>query len=221
MRCVRVFFTKLGESKYISHLDLMRSMSRAVRRARLPLWYTEGYNPHPYMTFALPLSLGTQSLCETMDIRLEGEMTNESVLEALRAVMPSGINITDVREPVYDPKEIAYGRFEISFAGQAQPEALCGRLKGILGRSGLTAEKLSKKGRTKVVKQVDVSSCIREYKVYTDGSRVIVEAVLPAGSRENVNPSLLADAICAALGESLRADILRKELLTADMRSFE
>ena len=60
MRCVRVWFHKTGPIRYISHLDLMRTMTRAIRRSRIPLWYTEGFNPHPYMTFALPLSLGMQ-----------------------------------------------------------------------------------------------------------------------------------------------------------------
>ena len=64
MRCVRIWFKKMGMSRYVSHLDLMRAMTRAIRRANLPLWYTEGFNPHPYMTFALPLSLGMESLCE-------------------------------------------------------------------------------------------------------------------------------------------------------------
>ena len=64
MRCVRVWFHKTGPIRYISHLDLMRTMTRAIRRSGIDLWYTEGFNPHPYMTFALPLSLGMQSVCE-------------------------------------------------------------------------------------------------------------------------------------------------------------
>ena len=63
---VRIFFVKEGPSKYMSHLDLMRCMTRTLRRAGVPIWYTEGFNPHPFMTFAMPLSLGTSGLCETM-----------------------------------------------------------------------------------------------------------------------------------------------------------
>ena len=77
--------------KYISHLDVMRCMSRAVRRARLPLWYTEGFNPHPYMMFALPLSLGFSSQCESMDIRIEGEMTDADIAGRMRDVMPASL----------------------------------------------------------------------------------------------------------------------------------
>ena len=68
MQNVRVFFEKTGMTKYISHLDLMRCMTRAIKRAAIPAWYTEGFNPHLFITFALPLTLGVESLCESMDI---------------------------------------------------------------------------------------------------------------------------------------------------------
>ena len=98
MRCVRIWFAKEGKVKYISHLDVMRCMSRAVRRARLPLWYTEGFNPHPYMMFALPLSLGFSSQCESMDIRIEGEMTDADIAGRMRDVMPEGLRLLSVRD---------------------------------------------------------------------------------------------------------------------------
>ena len=86
MRCVRIWFDKLGEVRYISHLDLMRCFTRAIRRAKIPLWFTEGFNPRPYMQFALPLSLGMQSVCESVDIRVEGEITNGEIEKKLREI---------------------------------------------------------------------------------------------------------------------------------------
>ena len=74
---LRVFYEKTGRAKYISHLDINRCMQRALRRAEIPVWYTEGFNPHPYTTFALPLSLGYESLCETMDLRITRMMDCE------------------------------------------------------------------------------------------------------------------------------------------------
>ena len=65
----RVFYTKTGRAKYISHLDVTRCFQRALQRAGLSVWYTEGFNPHSYLTFTLPLSLGYESLCESMDKR--------------------------------------------------------------------------------------------------------------------------------------------------------
>ena len=85
---------------YISHLDINRMMTRAVRRAHLPMWYTEGFNPHLYMTFALPLSLGTESNCESVDMRLIDEISLEEVKNRLNAVLPTGIEVTEVSEPL-------------------------------------------------------------------------------------------------------------------------
>ena len=70
MREVRLKFSKTGQAKYISHLDTNRVFSRAFSRAKINLWYTEGFNPRPYMSFSLPLSLGVESLCENVDIRI-------------------------------------------------------------------------------------------------------------------------------------------------------
>ncbi len=71
MTTVRVWFTKTGEAAYISLLDLQRVMQRALKRARLPVWYTQGFNPHIYMTFAAPLALGQESLVESLDCKME------------------------------------------------------------------------------------------------------------------------------------------------------
>ena len=81
MKNVRIWFTKELECKYISHLDLNRCMLRAVRRAQLPIWYTEGFNPHPYISFLLALTLGVESEGEPVDIRIVGNITADEVKE--------------------------------------------------------------------------------------------------------------------------------------------
>ena len=78
---VRVWFSKTGTARYISHLDLNRCMSRAFHKAKLPLWYTEGFNPHVFLTFAAPLSLGFEGRRESMDIRLIEEMPYAELIE--------------------------------------------------------------------------------------------------------------------------------------------
>ena len=111
MRCVRVLLAKKGRAKYTSHLDMQRCMMRAVRRAGIDLWYTEGFNPHPYVTFALPLPLGVESEGEPVDIRLEGDMTNEQVRDSLNATMPEGIEVVSVDDAVHKPGDIAFARY--------------------------------------------------------------------------------------------------------------
>jgi len=96
MREVRLRFSKTGRLKYISHLDINRAMSRAFKRAEIPLWYTEGFNPHPYMSFSLPLSLGVESLCESVDIRLIDSIDNADIKSRMNAVLPSDLKIVDV-----------------------------------------------------------------------------------------------------------------------------
>lgn len=221
MRCVRIWFDKLGEVKYISHLDLMRCFTRAIRRAKIPLWYTEGFNPHPYMQFALPLSLGMQSVCESVDIRIEGDMSDEEILERLKSTMPKGINIKSITVPEYDPKKITYGDFSVTFTSASDTDKLEKLIADSLNAESLIVEKLGKKGRQKVMKQIDLKEHIKKSQVTRDGDKVICRLVLPAGSTVNINPSLFSDKIAELYGEVLTVDIMRNSLLVENMKEFK
>ena len=98
MREVRLRFSKTDRAKYISHLDTNRVFQRAFSRAKINLWFTEGFNPHPFMSFSLPLSLGVESLCENVDIRLLDDMTDSELKSRMNGVLPDGIRIVDVYE---------------------------------------------------------------------------------------------------------------------------
>ena len=217
MRVVRIWFKKTGMSRYISHLDLMRTMTRAIRRSRIPLWYTEGFNPHPYLAFALPLSLGMESERESMDIKIEGEITNEEIFSALAPVMPGELEIVGVTDPVLDPKFIAFGKFELIFETD-EPEKLKEVISDMLSRDELIVQKLGKKGHRKILKDVNLIEFIESYKIKTADRSLTLEIVLPAGSTTNVNPELLAKKI------SESTDVLylirRLDLLTAEKKSF-
>ena len=219
MRCVRIWFKKMGMSRYVSHLDLMRAMTRAIRRANLPLWYTEGFNPHPYMTFALPLSLGMESLCESMDIRIVGDSTNEELFDMLKGSMPPGIDIISVDEPQYDPKHITFGEFDILFDTD-KAEELKKDIEDMLSKDELIVQKLGKKGRHKILKDINLMEFIKDYKVSSMGERVKITLTLPAGSVTNVNPSLLADEI-QKLHEGVSYTIIRKKLMVEDGTTFK
>ncbi|MGN1194441.1 MAG: TIGR03936 family radical SAM-associated protein [Acutalibacteraceae bacterium] len=220
MRLVRIWFEKKGMIRYISHLDLMRTVTRAIRRSEIPLWYTEGFNPHPYMTFSLPLSLGTESECESLDIKIEGEITDSEILEKLKAVMPEGINVTAVSEPVLDPKEIAYGEFTIDFDGEFDREKAKDAINNLLSQDEIIIQKLGKKGHKKVMKELDLKPLIFEPQISDAENGVRLFVRLPAGSKTNVNPSLLADLIQKELENSVCL-ITRKRLLTADLKEFK
>lgn len=219
MRCVRIWFKKMGMSRYVSHLDLMRAMTRAIRRANLPLWYTEGFNPHPYMTFSLPLSLGMESLCESMDVRIVGESSNEEIFDMLKGSMPPGIDIISVDEPQYDPKHISFGEFDILFDCENNSYELKALIEDMLSQDELIVQKLGKKGRHKVLKDINLIEFIKEYNVSALGERVKLNLTLPAGSTTNVNPSLLADEIRERHGD-VSYTIIRKKLMVEDGTTF-
>lgn len=220
MRCVRIWFDKTGEVKYTSHLDLMRCFTRAIRRSRIPLWFTEGYNPRPYMQFALPLSLGMQSYCESVDIRIEGEITNDEIKEKLSAVMPVGLDIKAVTEPLTDPKYITWGEFDIVFSGAENPDEVKNAIETALSQEEFIVEKMGKKGRHKELKQINLIEHMKNYEVKTENALVICTIVLHAGGSTNVNPSLFSDKINESFGGELTVDIIRKKLLLENMSEF-
>lgn len=223
MRCVRIRFSKTGRMIYISHLDINRLMTRAVRRAQLPMWYTEGFNPHPYIAFALPLSLGQSSECEYMDIRIEGDMTNDEVYEKLRAVMPEGVGIESVADPVFNPNEIASAKYTVKlvFDNSTDAESFRYSAGALLEGEELMAEKMGKKGHRKVMKQVNLIEQIFDKELYFDDCEVTMKLNLAAGNSVNLNPSLLIETLEKNINLSSEQQyIVRDDLLTATGKSF-
>jgi len=104
---VRIYFEKSGPARYISHLDLLRCFERSLRRAEIPFWYTEGFNPRPFMSFAQPLSLGTIGLREIVDIRLVEDMSFDTVIQKLNAVLPEGLVVHNAVIPQKKVNDIA------------------------------------------------------------------------------------------------------------------
>ena len=97
LQTIRVFFEKKDIARYLSHLDLMRCFTRAVKRTGADVWYTEGFNPHLYLMFPAPLSLGFESEYEVVDMRMEEEQDLGLFVEKLNEALPSGIQCGDPR----------------------------------------------------------------------------------------------------------------------------
>jgi len=111
---LRVKFFKRGNLQYISHLDLVRTMMKVIVRAKLPLWYTEGFNPKPKVTFAAPLSIGTESSVEFMDVRLTERIPVDVAMAALNANMTGEMQATEVYYPDTKLTALRYLGYEIS-----------------------------------------------------------------------------------------------------------
>ncbi len=224
MRAVRLNFSKTGRAIYISHLDINRMMTRAVRRAKLPMWYTEGFNPHPYLTFALPLSLGQSSDCEYMDIRIEGDITDEEIMNRLNAVLPEGVKILSVSAPVYDAKEIEKALYfvKLVFKDAETSKGFAERAQTLTEGEELLAEKRGKKGHRKVMKQINLIDFIYDMKFSTADNIVNLQCVLAAGNTNNLNPTLLVETLEKEIGiEHEMEYIVRRKLITKDNKTFK
>ena len=223
MQNIRLWFEKRGRAIYISHLDLMRAMSRAVRRAGLPIWYTEGFNPHPYLSFALPLPLGQEGLREAMDIRLEqDDMPLDEVLRRFDGVLPEGIAVLGAAQPWGGPGEIAAAAYDITLPHES-PAEWRDQALALLEAGTLTAKKMGKKGHRKIEKEIALAPLILQHNLQPGEGTVYLTCTLAAGSEKNLNPALL----CEALGAQTPAagaqtpKITRKCLLRNDGSTWE
>lgn len=220
MREVRLRFSKTGRLKYISHLDINRAMGRAFKRAEIPLWYTEGFNPHPYMSFSLPLSLGVESLCESVDIRLIDNITNEEIKSRMNAVLPADLKIIDVYNDFRDNSEIVYSDYVYKFQFADNEKAL-EKISLLLSADEIMALKKGKQGRKKVLKETNIKPFIDKYNISIRDDIIILNIRLLAGGEKNLNPSLLFDTIIRLIDMDFEwKSIARISLLDKDYKEF-
>ena len=194
MREVRIRFSKTDRLKYISHLDINRAMSRAFKRADIPLWYTEGFNPHPYMSFSLPLSLGVESMCESVDIRIIDDIDNLEIKRRMNDALPDGLKVIDVYDNFRDCSEIAFSDYVFKFQFDDNKSAL-EKIKSVLESEQILALKKAKQGRRRVLKETDIKTFIDKYSISIRGDVIVLNIRLLAGPDKNLNPSLLFDTI--------------------------
>ena len=212
MKSVRIMFSKTGRAKYVSHLDLVRAMTRAVRRANIPLWYTEGFNRHPYLTFAAPLSLGYEGLRETMDIRMAEDFPYDDLVKRLNAVLPEGLVALSAGDAVAKAGDLAAAEYKMLIQLPAEI------IQGALSAGELLVEKRTKK---KTMKTIDILPYFKDAIVEQVGeSATSVTVTLPSGSAENINPGLFVTALKAVLGTDVDAHVVRQRLLLADGSEF-
>lgn len=217
---IRIFFTKTGMAKYISHLDLMRCMSRAFKRAQISLWFTEGFNPHLFMTFARPLSLGQESLCEVVDVRLVGEMTLKEIKTRMNNVLPRDITVVSVQKPEHKPSEIAAADYEIRLFCAA-PEVLCAHLESAFAAPQITVRKKAKQGRKKIEKEIDIKPNVLSFDVAAKETHVLLNIRLTAGDQNNINPTLLLNALTADFPSEIdNTQILKTKILLENGEQF-
>lgn len=220
MREVRLKFSKTGQAKYISHLDTNRVFSRAFSRAKVNLWYTEGFNPRPYMSFSLPLSLGVESLCENVDIRITDDMSDDELKKRMNDALPVGIRIIDVYENFMDCEQICYSDYVYKFEFKDNDLALQ-KIKSVLEADQIMALKKGKQGRKRVFKETDIKQFIVKYNISIRDEDIVLNIRLFAGVKKNLNPTLLFDTIIRLIDMDFEwKSIARINLLTEDLKQY-
>ena len=215
MQTVRIYFKKLGNAVYISHLDLVRCFTRAIRRSGIDVWYTQGFSNRPYLLFALPLALGIGSICEVVDIRLNEPLATRSIILELNRYLPEGIQIFECREAESKTAEIDAAAYLIEL--QDKPENM-DLVEEITEKSIVLPEKIiiEKKSKhritvTDIKQQIHSVSCVRKAP-----DRIEISVILDAGNNSNLNPVLITGKISETLDFSPLWEITRTAILKKD-----
>ena len=184
----RIQFTKYGDMKYVSHLDLIRLFTRIFHRAELPVAYSEWFNPHPKMAVLLPLSVGTESSCEYIDVDFEKGVGMLDCLKKLKGALPIGMEVPQIgelNETSSKPKEIRYASYEIKTDAPLTDEQLDNFLS--LG----TIEIMKKTKRSEGI--VDIKPDIMHMGLMEDDTTFT--AIISAGSNANLKCEVLLEAM--------------------------
>ncbi len=192
----RLLFEKTGNGIWISHLDLMRVFQRAFKRAGLPLTHTQGYNPRPSVSIALPLSVGVESHCELLDFDLEEPVSCEEIKKRLNPALISGVRVLNVYENGSKLKNLSLMdcTVELIYDGGIQENAQQ-EIAELFALPSLTVEKRGKNGTT----QQDIIPMIRSICVSRkDGNTLMLNARIRCQ-----NPTLNPMQMVAAIGKYL------------------
>ncbi len=190
---LRLRFEKRGEAVWISHLDLMRLFQRAFQRAGLTLTHTQGFNPRPSVSIALPLSVGVESRCELLDFALMGEpIACEKIRERLNRALVSGVTVTDVYEGGQKLRHLAllHSTVTLEYDGGV-PENGVQQLKALFARESLIVEKKGKNGVT----QQDIIPMLRRLHITQTDANTVTLDVLACCQNPTLNPAQLTAAV--------------------------
>lgn len=185
----RMLFEKIGRAIWMSHLDTMRLMQRAFRRAGVVLHHSQGYTPHAYVSMILPLSVGTESICEIMEYELDADI--RITPEDMNAVLPEGVRVREVYESEKKAKFLTFLDVELTleYDSETEPDA-AEKLNALFHGTDLIVEKRTKRG----MEETDILPMIHQILVSGQGREFKLNARISA-QNPSLNPSLLTAAI--------------------------
>lgn len=224
---VRIKFAKRGVMRYVGHLDIMRYFQKAMRRAGIPIRYSEGFNPHQLMSFAAPLGVGLTSEGEYMDIELKEQISPEKAVNALNQTMAEGMEILSFR---YLPDHCQNAMASVcaaSYEMRYKKPELCPFSVDELQKQiqlfyGDPEEILITKKTKKGERSLDLKPLIYDFKVTEEDHVPVFSLFLSTGSTDNIKPELVMEHFhqCAGMDEFPQMDIKRMDLFMKQDDAF-
>lgn len=206
----RIQYIQGDEVKYISHLDFLRTINRVFARADLPIKFSNGFNPHPVMTIGLPLSVGTTSVCDVLDVDLTQDMDIAELTERINKNCPLGIRVTAAKraenlKPLFNIDSAIY---TARFDADGDP-----RIADFAAAESVMIEKKSKRG----MKEVNIKDFIRSLGA-TDGGDMEYGVIMHinAGNFSNLKPELVLSAMSGFSGVNLSNIAINREKIFFD-----
>lgn len=190
-RTVRIRFRKVGKLQYISHLDLQRTMQHCIKRSGIPAWYTKGFNPHYKLVFALPLSVGAESECELLDLRIDREISNGEILRLFNETVTEELRGIEAYTPETKFADIAWAAYCVTLTGAAVADGAAEAVRQVLTTSPLMMIKRSKSGE----KEVDLVPMIRAVEASGGAGELTLRLMLSAAGADYLNPELVVTAL--------------------------
>ncbi len=189
---IRIKFLKTGSLQYISHLDLHRLINRALVRAGIPIWYTQGFNPHAKMVFALPLPVGVESVCEYLDVKIDKDIPCDDVKELLNKQLTDELQVIEVYESATKFADISKAEYRILLESVSASPELAEKINEFFSQSPIVMTKKTKSGE----KDIDITALIHSLKAEFCGDcgKIRINTTLTAGA-ESLSPEFLMGAL--------------------------
>lgn len=206
---VRAVFEKKDAAIFFSHLDLSRTVARAMRRSKQDIWMSQGFTPRPHLVFTPPLSLGYESECEMMDFRLNLGATLDRA--AFENAFPDTLKIKDVYFPKTKLKDIAFAKYRILIDTDSTPKDIVTFFDGPV----MMLKKTKRSEQT-----VDITQFIKKLECTASDTGVVIETVLDLSGTSTLSPSYVIDALIQGGTDIRKSRVRRLEFLDADMNTF-
>ena len=218
---LRFKMKKLGSLQYISHLDLVRTMHKVIVRSKLPLWYTEGFNPKPKMVFAAPLSIGTESVCEFMDIRMSEYIDPSEAMKRINDNLTDEMQIFDAYYAETKFTDLKWMSYTISISSPMVCEDTLSACNRLFALDSIEVQKKNSDAK------IDIRSLVKTATSEIADGKIVIKAVLSADPSAFLNPEYLVSAIRSNTGlltsPNLLSEsytIMRTEAYCNDMTKF-